>query len=49
MIRCLLQGGAVDVFGQKRSRTPDEDIPVSASKRRGRHDDYSDEEDEMSV
>lgn len=45
----FMEGGAVDVFGQKRSRTPDEDIPVSASKRRGRHDDYSDEDDEMSV
>ena len=48
MICYSLQGGAMDSFRRKRSRTPDDDIPVSASKRRGR-DDYSDEEDEMSV
>ncbi|KAG0561502.1 hypothetical protein KC19_9G069500 [Ceratodon purpureus] len=45
----FMEGGAVDTFTQKRSRTPEDDIPMSASKRRGRHDDYSDEDDEMSV
>lgn len=44
----FMEGGVMDTFRRKRSRSPEEDIPASA-KRRGRHDDYSDEEDEMSV
>lgn len=42
----FMEGG--DTYRRKRSRSPEDDIPVS-TKRRGRQDDYSDEEDEMSV
>lgn len=38
----------MDTFRRKRSRSPEDDIPVG-TKRRGRHDDFSEEEDEMSV
>lgn len=47
----FMEGGAMDTFRRKRSRSPDDDINVSA-KRRGRNEEderYSDEEDEMSV
>lgn len=45
----MIQGGVLEkTFRQKRPRSPEDDIPVN-TKRRGHQEDYSDDDEEVSV